>query len=70
MELKLNIDLGQLGYDLFDNLLVAMLQHSRKEAEMFLLNDAMYKHPDDKKMYKKVVKACDVLLEYYGGPDD
>jgi hypothetical protein len=44
-------------------------QNGNKDSKEFLANTG-YIHPDDKKNYKRNVKACRVLLEYYTGKDD
>jgi hypothetical protein len=64
--MKITLDLTnsiQLA-DVLDAIILTHLKNSRDDmAEWTAV------HPDDVKMQKKVKKAYDVLIEYYGGSD-
>jgi hypothetical protein len=64
--MKITLDLTdslQLA-DALDAIVLAHLKSSRDG-----MNEWIAVHPDDVKMQKKVKKAYNVLIEYYGGSD-
>ena len=62
MELKLELGTNDLDHDLIEQFFIWKLKEIRRDIQ----NWNGYTHPDDKKQNKKIVKSCDVLLEYYG----
>lgn len=56
-------------YELMDMTFLAYMKRELANTEYFLTNDG-YKHPDDIKQWKKNVKAFNVLIRYYGGPNE
>ena len=50
--------------DIKAGLFIALLQMELKDNKEALPS---FKHPDDVKMYKRNIKACKQLLDYYGG---
>ena len=56
-------------YELMDMTFVAYMKREVANTKWFLTNDG-YKHPNDIKMWKKNVKALELLIRYYGGPSD
>jgi hypothetical protein len=48
-----------------DGVFVTLLRKELKNSEEYL--QSVQQHPDDVKQYKKNIKACKVLLDYYGG---
>jgi hypothetical protein len=65
MKFNIELDDNELMYNLLDGVFVALLRNELKNSEEFL--QSVQQHPDDVKQYKKNIKACKVLLEYYGG---
>jgi hypothetical protein len=65
MKFEFSIDDNELMYNVLDGVFVALLRNELKNSEEFL--QSVQQHPDDVKQYKKNIKACKVLLEYYGG---
>lgn len=62
MKLELELGTNDLGHDLIDQFFIWKVKNVKSDIE----NWNGYVHPDDKKTNKKIVKACNVLLEYYG----
>ena len=65
MKFEFSIDDNELMYNVLDGVFVTLLRNELKNSEKFL--QSVQQHPDDVKQYKKNIKACKVLLEYYGG---
>jgi hypothetical protein len=65
MKFNIELDDNELMYNVLDGVFVALLRNELKNSEEFL--QSVQQHPDDVKQYKKNIKACKVLLEYYGG---
>jgi hypothetical protein len=65
MKFEFSIDDNELMYNVLDGVFVALLRNELKNSEEFL--QSVQQHPDDVKQYKKNIKACKVLLDYYGG---
>lgn len=68
MKLELEIGTNELGHELVEQFFIWKLKQIRHD----LLpenNRGVLLHPDDKKQNKKLVKACNSLLEYYGATD-
>ena len=65
MKLELELGTNELGHDLIEQFFIWKL----KETINDMMNYACNVHPDDKKANKKIIKACNVLLEYYGEAD-
>jgi hypothetical protein len=65
MKFEFSIDDNELMYNVLDGVFVTLLRNELKNSEEFL--QSVQQHPDDVKQYKKNIKACKVLLEYYGG---
>ena len=68
MKIEFSIDANELMYDVLDGVFITLLKKELKSSKEFL--GSGQQHPDDVKQYKKNIKACKVLLEYYGGLDD
>lgn len=64
MRLELEIGTNELGHDLIEQFFVWKL----KELEASL-HKTTWHHPDDKKLDRKLAKACRRLLKYYGARD-
>lgn len=65
MKLELELGTNELGHELVEQFFIWKLKQIRHD----LLpenNRGVFLHPDDKKQNKKLVKACNLLLEYYG----
>ena len=62
MKLELEIGTNELGHDLIDQFFIWKLKQIKEDLKHVTCNI----HPDDKKQNKKIVKSCDVLLEYCG----
>ena len=60
MKLSFEIDDCELQSQIFIQLLKQQLRDSKDYIKTF-------KHPDDVKSNKKIIKACNVLLDYYIG---
>lgn len=67
MKIDFTIDDHDFLYDVLDGFFVSLLRKELKNSEEFIRDNPW--HPDDVKQYKKNIKACKVLLEYYGGLD-
>jgi hypothetical protein len=65
MKFNIELDDNELMYNVLDGVFVALLRNELKNSEEFL--QSVQQHPDDVKQYKKNIKACKVLLDYYGG---
>ena len=65
MKFEFSIDDNELMYNVLDGVFVTLLRNELKNSEKFL--QSVQQHPDDVKQYKKNIKACKVLLDYYGG---
>jgi hypothetical protein len=65
MKFTIELDDNELMYNVLDGVFVALLRNELKNSEEFL--QSVQQHPDDVKQYKKNIKACKVLLDYYGG---
>ena len=65
MKFNIELDDNELMYNVLDGVFVALLRNELKNGEEFL--QSVQQHPDDVKQYKKNIKACKVLLDYYGG---
>ena len=65
MKFNIELDDNELMYNVLDGVFVALLRNELKNSEEFL--QSVQQHPDDVKQYKKNIKACKVLVEYYGG---
>ena len=63
--MKINIDLDDNSplYDVLDSVVLGYLKHSLDLVE----NKFVSTHPDDIKQDKKVSKALQILIDYYGG---
>ena len=63
--MKINIDLDDNSplYDVLDSVVLGYLKHSLDLVE----NKFVSTHPDDVKQDKKVIKALQILIDYYGG---
>ena len=63
--MKINIDLDDNSplYDVLDSVVLGYLKHSLDLVE----NKFVSTHPDDVKRDKKVSKALQILIDYYGG---
>lgn len=68
MKIEFSFEDNQMLYDVLDGMFVSLLKHELKSSEEFIRDNPW--HPDDVKQYKKNIKACKVLLEYYGGLND
>ena len=68
MKIEFSIEDNQMLYDVLDGMFVSLLRNELKNSEEFL--QTVQQHPDDVKQYKKNIKACKILLKYYGGLDD
>lgn len=66
MKIEFNFDELGATCELLDNAFVVLLKRELKNSKEFLNMDG-YIHSDDKKQYKRNIKACKQLLEYYGG---
>lgn len=64
MKLVFDTDDNELVLDLMANIFVGLLRQELKDSQEAL---PKFKHPDDVKMYKRNIKACKQLLDYYGG---
>ena len=65
MKFEFSIDDNELMYNVLDGVFVTLLRKELKNSEEYL--QSVQQHPDDVKQYKKNIKACKVLLDYYGG---
>jgi hypothetical protein len=65
MKIEFSVEDNQMLYDVLDGMFVSLLRNELKNSEEFL--QTVQQHPDDVKQYKKNIKACKVLLKYYGG---
>ena len=66
MKFKLEFDDDGVMYDVMDTIFVALLKRAIKDAN----NTNLWTHPDDKTAQKQLADACQVLIEYYGEPND
>jgi hypothetical protein len=64
MKISFDTDDNNLLLDIKAGVFIALLQTEIKDS---LDNIKGAYHPDDVKQSKKVIKACKVLLDYYGG---
>lgn len=69
MKISFEFDDDSAAFEILDAAFVGMLKRELKTTKSFIYTD-LYNHPDDVKMYKKVTKALELLIRYYGGPDD
>jgi len=65
MKFEFSIDDNELMYNVLDGVFVTLLRNELKNSKEYL--QIVQQHPDDVKQYKKNIKACKVLLDYYGG---
>jgi hypothetical protein len=68
MKIDFSFEDNEMLYDVLDGMFVSLLRKELRNSEEFL--DTVRNHPDDVKQYKKNIKACKVLLKYYGGLDE
>lgn len=61
--MKIEIELGtdELGNNVIEQIMIGKLKDICD-----MCRTSNWHHPDDKKQDKKIVKACKVLLKYYG----
>lgn len=64
MKLEFDVDDNNMLLDIMGGIFIALLQKELKNSEECL---DTFTHPDDIKMYKRNIKACKQLLDYYGG---
>ena len=65
MKIAVEFDDDGVIYDVIDSITLSLLQNLHKSMKT---STAAW-HPDDKAMEEKVIAACEVLIEYYGGRD-
>jgi hypothetical protein len=65
MKISIEIDDDNVISDALDSIVLSHLKNSK---QIIKLNQST--HPDDIKQDKKVLKALNVLIEYYGGYHD
>ena len=63
MNIEFNFDDDSAVFEVLDDFFVAMLKRELKNSIEFSTKG--YAHPDDEKQYKKNIKACKILLDYY-----
>jgi hypothetical protein len=68
MKFEIDLNGNELMYNVLDGVFVTLLRNELKNSVEFL--QSVQQHPDDVKQYKKNIKACKVLLKYYGGLDE
>jgi hypothetical protein len=68
MKIEFSIEDNELMYDVLDGVFITLLKKELKDSKEFL--GSGHQHPEDVKQYKKNIKACEVLLKYYGGLDE
>lgn len=64
MKIEFDTDDNNMLLDIIGGIFVALLQKELKDSQEVL---PKFRHPDDVKMYKRNIKACKHLLDYYGG---
>jgi hypothetical protein len=64
MKLQFDLDGNSMLLDIMGGIFIALLQRELKESQEAL---PKFKNLDDVKMYKRNIKACKQLLDYYGG---
>jgi hypothetical protein len=69
MKIEFDLDDHNLLYDIADGIFVAMLKRQLKDSKEFLISEH-YRHPTDIEVAKDNIKACKVLLDYYGKNDE
>jgi hypothetical protein len=62
MKVQLEFNANELAVDFIDSFVCARL----KEQRDMIADWKGYRHKDDSKQHKRIVKAIDALLEYYG----
>lgn len=62
MKIAIEIDDDSVISDALD---YVVLSHLKNSKQIIRLNEST--HPDDIKQDKKIIKALNVLIEYYGG---
>jgi len=62
MKIAIEIDDDNVISDALDSIVLSHLKNSK---QIIRLNESV--HPDDIKQDKKIIKALDVLITYYGG---
>jgi len=65
MKIAIEIDDDNVISDALDSIVLSHLKNSK---QIIRLNKSV--HPDDIKQDKNIIKALDVLIEYYGGYND
>jgi TRAP-type C4-dicarboxylate transport system substrate-binding protein len=63
MNIKFNFDDESAVFEVLDEFFVTMLKKELQNSKDQLKMVAVY--PDDIEMYKRNIKACKVLLDYY-----
>ena len=63
MKISLDFDDNDVVFEVMDAMFVAYMKNLRKDCAQYI-SDAW--NEGDKKAYKKLVRACDVILEHYG----
>jgi hypothetical protein len=66
MKIETDLDDNNILLDIKAGMFIALLQMELKQNREFFRSSG-YIHPDDKKMYKRNIGACKILLDYYGG---
>jgi hypothetical protein len=64
MKIEFDVNDNNMLLDIMGGIFITLLQRELKESQEALLK---FKHPDDVKMYKRNIKSCKQLLDYYGG---
>lgn len=65
MKIAVEFDDDGVIYDVIDSITLSLLRNLHKSMKT---STAAW-HPDDKAMEEKIIAACEVLIEYYGGND-
>jgi len=69
MKIEFELDDNSIIHDVMDGIFVSLLKRQLKYNREFFRSSG-YIHPDDKKLYRRNIGACKVLLDYYTGEDD
>jgi len=67
MNIQFNFDDESAVFEVLDDFFIAMLKRELKNSKDYLelAKSGSWLHESDEKMYKRNVKACQILLDYY-----
>ena len=66
MSIPISADVAEV----IDGITAVLVKKCKSEVVGYLEGGVVCWNEADRKMYRKIIKACDTLLAYYGEPND